>query len=102
MNLDDLRKATFVPDRGGLLTRAGRALQKHGERTVTAFPKPKGNEAALNKTAQDIVDDILTHPSSKIVTRTQGRYGEVIDIIAPDRRGLRFDKNGNFIGFLEP
>ena len=78
-------------------------MQKHGNRTGTAFPKPKGNDDAINKTAQDVVNDILSNPNSKIVERSStGRYGDVTDIVAPDGRALRYDKNGNWIGFREP
>jgi filamentous hemagglutinin len=33
-----------------------------------------------------------------------GRFGKVMDVIAPppDGRGLRYDSNGKFIGLLEP
>jgi len=39
--LDVLSKAASVPDRGGF-TRAGRALQKHGSRQDSAFPRTRG------------------------------------------------------------
>ena len=85
------------------LTKAGRALQKHGVRPETAFPKPQGNDDAISKTAKDIVNDILSNPNSKIIERSStGRYGDVVDIVAPDGRALRYDKNGNWIGFREP
>jgi RHS repeat-associated protein len=100
--LDALSRAARVLDRGGLLTRAGRALQKHANRAGSAFPLPKGNEVVLNRTGQDIVDDILTDPGVVFTTRTSGRFGDVIDVVASDGRGVRFSIDGEFLHFLEP
>lgn len=89
-------------DAGGALTKAGRAAQKHGDRSGSAFLALKGNPSALNEAGQATVDDILTVPGSHVTKRTTGRYGEVVEVRAPDGRGVRYDREGNFIGFLEP
>ena len=94
---DAMSKAASDPDRNGL-TKAGRALQKHGDRAGSAFPKTKGGPAALNPAGQGIVDDILTTPGS---VGTPNRFGGT-DVTAPDGRGVRYDGKGNFMGFLEP
>jgi hypothetical protein len=101
LSVDDLSRAAAAPDRGGL-TAAGRALQKHGGRDGSAFPAARGNPNQINGAGQKIVDDILTNPGSTTTTRHHARFGDVIEIRAPDGRGLRYDADGKFIGFLEP
>ncbi|MCO8644247.1 hypothetical protein KGP93_13145 [Burkholderia multivorans] len=51
-NISDLADAAKVPDESdkfGQLSAAGRALQKYGGRTDSAFPTAKGNPAAINE-----------------------------------------------------
>jgi hypothetical protein len=95
--LEQLSRAAAAPDRGGL-TKAGRALQKHGDRPGSAFPQTKGGPGALNPAGQKIVDEILKNPGS---IRQANRFGGV-DVMAPDGRGVRFDGSGQMMGFLEP
>ena len=94
--IDALRRAGEVPDRGGL-TRAGRALAKHGGREGSAFPKASGDPAAINKQGQEVLDQIL----SKVSSTKPNRFGGT-DYIGPGGRGARYDASGNFRGFLEP
>lgn len=101
-SLDTLSKAGEVMDRGSL-TKAGRGLDKHGGRPGGDFPKATGNPAAKNAQGQYHLDDILTHPDSTITRNYRPRYGgDVIDVKIQNGRGVRYDKDGNFIGFLEP
>jgi hypothetical protein len=101
-SLTDMATAAGQPDRGGL-TRAGRALAKHGGRPGSAFPAPTGAPAAVNRQAQTIVEEILTDPNGTTVTRHHALYGTVIEVRDAARRGLRFDSTGTrFLGFLEP
>lgn len=102
LTLDDLSRGASLPDRNGL-TYAGRSLQKHGNRPGSAFTTVKGNPTTLNEAGQTIVDDILTTPGTTVKQYYRPGYGNVIDVRAPDGRGLRFDANsGKLIGFLEP
>jgi len=80
------------------LTKAGRAIDKHGGRAGSVFPKPVGNVAKKNMQGQFHLDNILTHPNS---FSKSNRFGGV-DFLLPDGRGVRFYKNGQFRGFLEP
>ncbi len=100
-SVGDLADAAAEIDRGDL-TLAGRALQKHGNREGSAFPRAQGNPAAVNEQAKSVVDEILNNPATTVTQRTAGRFGTVTDVVAPDGRGLRYDANGKFIGFLEP
>jgi len=99
--LDKLSIAGQVMDRGGL-TRAGRALEKHGGRSGSVFPKVVGNPAGKNIQGQFHLDDILTNPTSTIKQYNRLRYGDVIDIKIPSDRGVRYSQDGKFIGFLDP
>ncbi|MBL8872550.1 MAG: hypothetical protein JNK90_22425 [Planctomycetaceae bacterium] len=96
--IDDLLKAGAAADRNGL-TAAGRALQKHGDRVGSVFPKSTGSLVARNAQGQTILEEILR--STQQSTRAN-RYGgfDVFDLVTG--RGARFDGLGKFIGFLEP
>ena len=95
-DLDALSKAGQVLDRNGL-TRAGRALEKHGGRVGSVFPKATGNPINKNLQGQYHLDDILTHPNNKILK--DGSKG--IEIYTPDGRGTYFRQDGSFRGFIE-
>jgi hypothetical protein len=79
------------------LTRAGRALDKHGGRPGSIFPKPVGNAAAKNSQGQFHLDDILTHPKSKFFKDINEGY----EVYSPDGRGAYFRSDGSFRGFIE-
>jgi hypothetical protein len=96
-----LSKAEQVLDRGGL-TKAGRALDKHGGRSESMFPRAIGNPNNKNAQGQFVLDNILTHPNSIIKQRLSKNYGNVIDIQIPLSQGVRYSIDGTFIMFLEP
>ncbi|MBJ7450351.1 MAG: RHS repeat-associated core domain-containing protein, partial [Parachlamydiales bacterium] len=94
--LNNMSKSGKSLDRGGL-TRAGRALDKHGNRPGSPFPKAVGNHISKNKQGQFHLDDILTNPNSNI---------ELIDLcnyrtFVPDGRGAYFYSDGTLRGFLK-
>jgi filamentous hemagglutinin len=101
-DLSDAAKVLDPSDKSGELSAAGRALQKHGGRDGSAFPSAKGNPAAINDQGQQIVDGILNNPDSTVTQRNTGRFGDVIDITAPNGQGVRYSADGKFITFLEP
>ena len=101
LDLEKLADAGKVFDRAGL-TKAGRALAKHGGREGSVFPKPIGNPEQINKQGQEILEKILNKPNKKIILGNYERYGDVIDIQVPNLGGVRYSKEGEFIGFLEP
>ena len=80
------------------LTVAGRALEKHGSRPGSAFPRAVGDVAAKNSQGQQVLEDILRSNNQKIVPNRFGGQ-DVFDIGAG--RGVRFDGDGNMMGFLE-
>ena len=95
--LDDLYDAGKQIDKGGELTKAGRAAQKHGSRPGSVFPPATGNPSAINKQGQGVLEDILTSPNQ---TTKPNRFGG--QDIYGGGRGVRYDSDGNFMGFLEP
>jgi RHS repeat-associated protein len=96
--LEDLSEAAKKPDKGGL-TKAGRALQKHGDRPGSAFERPPSNSPkSLNSAGQRTVDDILKNPRSRFVRNRLGGW----DVRAPDGRGVWFKPDGSFYSLLEP
>ncbi|WP_337236334.1 VENN motif pre-toxin domain-containing protein [Proteus faecis] len=104
-NVDQLSQAAASANRNGL-TDAGRALQKHGGREGSVYTYTDQKAATLNKEAQNIVNDILTTPGTKIESRyiTENKQRiKVIEATAPDGRALRFNEDGSkLIGFREP
>lgn len=95
--VNTLSKAGQKMDRGGL-TKAGRGLDKHGNRPGSIFPKATGNTASKNQQGQYHLDDILTHPYSQTKPNKFGGF----DIRKPDGAGARYYNENNFRGFLEP
>jgi hypothetical protein len=102
-DLDDMSKAGSEPDpadKGGKLTRAGRAIDKHGKGArpgSSKFPPAQGSPETRNKIGQEQLDDILTDPDS--TTTDLGRGGK--QVTAPDGRAARFNPDGTFDGFVE-
>lgn len=80
------------------MTVAGRALEKHGSRPGSAFPRAVGNVASKNIQGQEVLEDILLSNNQRI---TPNRFGGQDVFDTHTGRGVRFDGNGNMMGFLE-
>ena len=91
-------RAGATPDRN-LLTRAGRGLQKHGDREGSVFPRSAGTAAERNAQAQRVLEQIL-RSRNQLVQRTRDGGVQVIDL--GTGRGARFTREGALRGFLEP
>jgi hypothetical protein len=97
----NLIKAGNTLDKGGF-TAAGRALQKHGSRTGSIFPKATGNAAAINAQGEAVLNGILTNPNATSAIRHHARFGNVLEYRISGGQGARFSGDGKtFIGFLE-
>ena len=83
------------------LSKAGHALQKHGNRDRSIFPKVHGNPSVINESARRLVRNILSHDNVKYLQRYHGRFGKIIDNYIPNGQGIRYHANGKFIGFIE-
>lgn len=100
-SIDELIEAGNVIDPSdalGTMTKAGRALEKHGSRPGSAFPQVTGDVAAKNSQGAAALSDILRSAGA---VGKPNRFGG-FDYFAPDGRGARFDHNEGFTGFLEP
>ena len=95
-SLEELSNAGKVIDRVGL-TKAGRALDKHGNRPGSPFPKVTGNSEMKNMQGQAQLEFILNHPNKKLIL--DGERG--VEIYIPDGRGAYFRPDGSFRGFVE-
>lgn len=93
----DIRAAAGAADRGGL-TRVGRALQKHSDRSGSVFGGlSSGNPIARNEQGMRVLDEILEDPGSTTqvldnVTNTWDSTGQ----------GVRINNDGTCMGLLEP
>lgn len=95
-SLDDLSEAASAPAAGGQ-SAAGRALQKHGDRPGSIYPRIS-SPAERSRIGRDIVEDYLTDPSvAERVRRDGTRIFEL-----PDGRGVSFNPDGSFRGLREP
>jgi len=96
-----LLKVGNALDKGGF-TAVGKALQKHGSRTGSIFPKATGNASEINAQGEAVLNGILTNPNVTSVTRHHARFGNVLEYKIPGGQGARFSGDGKtFIGFLE-
>lgn len=94
-------KAANAPSKGGL-TAVGRALQKHGSRQGSLFPKATGNAASINSQGQTVLKNIINNPNATTVTRHHARFGNIMEIKIPNGQGARFSADGKtFHGFIE-
>ncbi|MCP9492031.1 MAG: hypothetical protein MSC31_19470, partial [Solirubrobacteraceae bacterium MAG38_C4-C5] len=101
-SFDALSQSAAASYKGQRISVAGRALQKHGGRPGSAFPGATGSPQAINRQAQDIVDEVLQHPRRTRTSFFNPRLNEqVVDIQIPGARGLRYGESGEFRGFLE-
>src|SRR5690606_17489383 len=75
--IDGLIKAGNALDKGGF-TAVGRALQKHGSRKGSIFPKATGNTASINAQGEAVLKGILTNPNVTSVARYHARFGNVL------------------------
>jgi hypothetical protein len=95
-NIGQLKEAGKVLDRAGF-TKSGRGLMKHGNRKGSVFPKPLGNPAEMNRRGQKILEEILDHPDNQVYQLKNGG----MKVYSPDGRGVSFEKDGSFRGFVE-
>ena len=68
---------------------------------ISLFPAAKGNPSAINRQAQDLVEDILTDPGTLKINGFRGRFGDTVEFVAPSGRGIVYNSNGKFLFFRE-
>ncbi len=92
--LDGLYEAGKAGVRGGR-TAAGRAYQQHMGRGELG--KVPGRQ--LDRAGQDLLDDILTDPRSRVVPVTRGGAAGGVRVIRPDGTGVTFRRDGTLAYF---
>lgn len=101
LDADSLYNATQAASGKQNFTAAGHALQKHANRQgdIWAQYLPEGtlNPANYNARASELVQDVLTDPGT-----IRSYHNDFIHYFAPDGRGLRFNLDGSFVGFINP
>lgn len=96
--LADARKVFETHPGRTKYTRAGHALDKHGNRSSQYFPKVMGNEVSKNEQGQKCLENILNHHNVEIEFHKKGW----MTFWLPGRKaGAKFDKNGKFDSFRE-
>lgn len=101
-SIDELLDAGDIIGKNGL-SDVGRALQKHGSRPGSAFPKAKGNPTAINEQGRNVLESLLKNPEATSVTRHHARFGDILEVKLISGQGARFSSDGRkFIGFIEP
>ncbi|QJB56875.1 DUF637 domain-containing protein [Pseudodesulfovibrio sp. zrk46] len=98
---NDLFRNAVTPNKHGI-SPLSRAIDKHSSRSGSVYNSVSGSPNVKNAKAQELLEEIMNNPKTVVVEKTSNRFGNHIDMIAPDGKGLRFGKNGNFIGVLEP
>lgn len=88
--LEALSASGRAADKGGL-SRAGRAYQKHMGRGEL----PHVGGAQLDRVGQNLLDDILTAPGTRIENVTSGNFKGGVRYIRSDGTGATFDASGN-------
>lgn len=99
--LKNMSEAGKAMDRAGF-TKAGRSLMKHGYREGSVYPKPVGTPGQINEQGQKALESILNHPEKKISKYTHKRFGEIIEVVVPEKGGVRFTSDWEMIHFMEP
>ena len=95
----ELLQAGNQMDRGGL-TKVGRALQKHGNRDGSLFPRVAGTAEEINAQGESVLREILANPV-EIVKRKHAKFGNILEYRTAGGQGARFSADGKtFIGFL--
>jgi filamentous hemagglutinin len=59
-------------------------LIKHEIREGRALPSVKGSPYEINAQCQKIADEILSNPATTAIYKDTGRFGKIMDVIAPD------------------
>ena len=85
------------------LTKAGRAIQKHGDRPGDIIEKVKENAAVKNSEGIKLVKKILTDSKLEVKSYYSSKYKANIKDYRSKNGGIRMNiDSGEFMGFLKP
>ncbi len=95
-DLDALSQSGQMPIGNQGMNKTGASLAQHGLDLGFTEADLAGGTANLNALGQDLLDDILTDPASRVLSPTSGNYAGGIRVISPTGAGATFDVNGVF------
>ena len=103
---DSLYDATQVPSGKQTFTRSGHSLQEHANRQGDIWGQylPDGtlNPTNYNARASELVYEVLNTPGTTRRYYTNKFGQNFLEYFSPDGRGLRFNADGSFVGFINP
>jgi len=97
-NQNDLISSANKPINDQGMSAAARAWEKHAGRQGGTFEPLKGNVSQKNEAANQFVTEVLNNPNT---VRTELSRGGV-EFRSPDGKGVRYNGDGSFSGFLDP
>lgn len=97
-NQKDLTSSANKPINEQGLSAAARAWEKHAGRPGGVFDPLKGNVAQKNEAAGQFVNEVLSNTSTVRTNLSKGG----VEYRLPDGRGIRYNSDGSFSGFLDP
>jgi hypothetical protein len=80
-----------------ILEKARNRLLEKLYKDAQLFPEVSGTPEQINRKGQKILEEIISHPQAEFYPN---RFGGK-DIFEPLGKGARYDKEGNFLGFLQ-
>lgn len=80
------------------ISNAARAWEKHAGRPNSTFDPLTGGIAHKNAVASEFVEEVLTNPGTVRTPLSRGG----VQFRLPGGRGVRYNANGEFSGFLDP
>ncbi|CAI2460176.1 VENN motif pre-toxin domain-containing protein [Serratia liquefaciens] len=95
---DDLVSSANEPINKQGLSAAARAWEKHAGRSGGVFEPLKGNPVQKNEAAGRFVNEVLDNANTVKTDLSRGG----IEYRLPDGRGVRYNSDGSFSGFLDP
>ncbi|EHL8956662.1 hemagglutinin repeat-containing protein [Escherichia coli] len=95
---EDLISSANQPINNQGLSAAARAWEKHAGRPGGVFDPLKGNTVQKNEVAGNFVNEVLNN--NETVRTDLSRGG--VEYRLPDGRGVRYNSDGSFSGFLDP
>lgn len=95
---DDLVSSANEPINKQGLSAAARAWEKHAGRSGGVFEPLKGNPIQKNEAAGRFVNEVLDNTNTVKTDLSRGG----VEYRLPDGRGVRYNSDGSFSGFLDP
>ncbi len=97
-NKDDLVSSANEPINEQGLSAAARAWEKHAGRPGGIFEPLKGNPTQKSEAANQFVSEVLNNKNTVKTDLSRGG----VEYRLPDGRGVRYNSDGSFSGFLDP